>query len=369
MQRGDVVLVLCLFGATACEDTRVDRPEEAPLFSVAAARDRVCAIRAGELFCFGSGIVGELLDATHEPTRIDLPGEVIDVTVGPTHACAVVRDEGVYCWGTNQFGELGIPSEAPTHFEPAPVRSSFTKAISKLAATWDTTCGLEQETGRVLCVGATLGDGLESRTAEPSVVPPLRHAVALSASEYHLCALEQDGAVVCWGAANQGQLGHDPTESGATGAAIAVPNVEAIAVWAAPGATCVRTPDDQTLCWGQGAQILAPGYEFYGFEPTAVSVEPYDAFSLYVGYGCGRAGESLSCWGYRLPSETAEMAELFGPEPMAGLTGVGAFAVHGTGGCAWGDDGLACWGSNHVGQAGAGTEQPYVISPVVVLER
>lgn len=41
------------------------------------------------------------------PERVPLPGPATDLAVAPHHACALIEDGSVYCWGSNFWGALG----------------------------------------------------------------------------------------------------------------------------------------------------------------------------------------------------------------------------------------------------------------------
>ena len=46
------------------------------------------------------------------------------VSTGVEHACGVATDGKAWCWGANQFGELGIPAEdSPIRAPPGPAAS------------------------------------------------------------------------------------------------------------------------------------------------------------------------------------------------------------------------------------------------------
>ncbi len=44
------------------------------------------------------------------PQRVALPEPAIDVTAGPTHSCAALRDGRVFCWGNDRDAALGFAS-------------------------------------------------------------------------------------------------------------------------------------------------------------------------------------------------------------------------------------------------------------------
>lgn len=91
----------------------------------------LCAIKQGDVYCWGGNGSGQLGDGTMDrstvPTKVPgLPSDMIHVTAGDRHTCAVSLSEGLMCWGENSDGQLGngdtmsIASPAPT---PLPVNT------------------------------------------------------------------------------------------------------------------------------------------------------------------------------------------------------------------------------------------------------
>ncbi|HLT40615.1 MAG TPA: hypothetical protein VK034_30265, partial [Enhygromyxa sp.] len=93
-----------------------------------------CAVlTSGRINCWGSDDSGALghpgvTDATETPASygvVDVGGPVASITTGHFHACALLTDNTVRCWGLNDFGQLGLghtdeigdnedPADAPT---------------------------------------------------------------------------------------------------------------------------------------------------------------------------------------------------------------------------------------------------------------
>lgn len=77
-----------------------------------AGRDFVCASRGTDVTCWGSNTVGQLGDGGNEafsatPVTVLGLGVTYQVSAGGRHACALLSDLRVACWGSNTNGELG----------------------------------------------------------------------------------------------------------------------------------------------------------------------------------------------------------------------------------------------------------------------
>ncbi|MFN2298404.1 MAG: RCC1 domain-containing protein [Anaerolineales bacterium] len=76
----------------------------------------------GGLRCWGWNLNGQLGDGTKtsriQPAgEVDLPEGVRSLALGFAHSCAVTESGAVYCWGSNEFGQLGdgsgVSSQVP----------------------------------------------------------------------------------------------------------------------------------------------------------------------------------------------------------------------------------------------------------------
>lgn len=80
--------------------------------SVAAADGAACAVRAGDVLCWGSNYQGLLgsgdLDVSLEPLAVPgLPSPAVSVAGTLDHMCAALQDGSTWCWGSNVHGALG----------------------------------------------------------------------------------------------------------------------------------------------------------------------------------------------------------------------------------------------------------------------
>jgi alpha-tubulin suppressor-like RCC1 family protein len=163
--------------------------------------------------------------------------------------------------------------------------------------------------------------GMASVTSLDSSLPkaadidrPLFAAIDMAAGEVHTCAVSPQNEVWCWGWNFYGQLGEmGLDQSGHPRLVSGVAGVQALALSAGNGHTCVLTTGGSVWCWGRND---------------------------YGHLGRGSAGHSGP------------------PTVVDGLTGqpVAALAAGGEHTCALLETGQAmCWGRNNFGQLGDGT--------------
>jgi alpha-tubulin suppressor-like RCC1 family protein len=130
------------------------------------------------------------------------------LSVGGYHACALLADGTVECWGTAREGELGNGSNT---YSLTPVPVSGLTGVTSLGAGELHTCAILAG-GMAACWGDNQGGGLGNGTtgnvsATPVPVSGLPSAVAITAGLDFTCALLADGRVACWGLNGSGQLG------------------------------------------------------------------------------------------------------------------------------------------------------------------
>ncbi len=106
-------------GVKCWDDTGVTK-DVAGLASLVSAVDAgtafTCALTdAGGVKCWGANYLGQLGNGTTADSSVpvDVVGLVNGVraiTAGDSHACALMDDGGVKCWGSNEYGQLGNDS-------------------------------------------------------------------------------------------------------------------------------------------------------------------------------------------------------------------------------------------------------------------
>jgi alpha-tubulin suppressor-like RCC1 family protein len=115
-----------------------------------------------------------------------------------------------YCWGTNQYGELGdgTGGNAVLSTTPVPV-VGLDGGVTQVAVGSNHSCALTTA-GTVLCWGrgdfGALGNGSNTSVDTPVLVLD-GGALAITAGEESSCAL-MNASVLCWGYGGDGELGN-----------------------------------------------------------------------------------------------------------------------------------------------------------------
>ena len=96
-------------------------PPEVPLagkaVAISAGALRVCALlESGDVQCWGSSDYGAVgvpgnFGSSPVPTTIDVGGPVAQIASGNSHRCALLVDGKLRCWGSAKFGRIGTGAE------------------------------------------------------------------------------------------------------------------------------------------------------------------------------------------------------------------------------------------------------------------
>ena len=149
--------------------------------------------------------------AAQTPSMLDEP--VSQTSAGLFHTCALTTAGAVKCWRSNVNGQLGDNSTTQS-LTPVNV-VGLGSGVAVFSAGVHHTCALTTA-GAVKCWGANgngqLGDNSTANRSTPVDVVGLGSGVAaISEGGVHTCALTTTGAVKCWGYNGNGQLGDNST--------------------------------------------------------------------------------------------------------------------------------------------------------------
>lgn len=270
----------------------------------------------GTVFCWGYNSQGQLgrgeglsVSTFYAPEEVPGLTGVTDLTLAEDHACAigtVGAASGVFCWGAQSSGELGVPpgNAAPgVPIQPV-LPSSVHDAAAELSSGERNTC--VRTTGRqVWCWGA----GIPGFVVQggPLEMTDLFGADSLEHSDGALCARMSTGPTRCVGSA--------PVDL--VGCSVASPSD-----CAALDDTHAFTFSSLTYCQLDSAdgQLRCAGDNDYGLvvpaspgpadEPlTALAVTGADDLRLGPHFGCAvETDGDVTCWGRNLWGSTGRDA-------------------------------------------------------------
>jgi alpha-tubulin suppressor-like RCC1 family protein len=341
------MVLACVLSACEGEDAEIDGADDTNDAADIGSRDFPSPMKVSETLAFAN------------------------VTAGYHHTCALQSDGRAWCWGSNQYGQLG--SSAPMQTcsggnlacSPTPLQVDGALAFARLSGSIRHTCGLDVE-HRAWCWGFGLGGQLGDGRREDSSVPVLvagEHAfvdISGSLGGDATCALTSAGEAWCWGPNSLGQLGNATREASDHPQRIAT-TVAFKSISIGDRHACAVSTEGNAYCWGSNSFGILGGGENGAASNTPVLVEGGHVFASVAAGGehtCALSNDGQAyCWG---------MGHLTGTEgaatrvslPLAVETehrfvAISAGFAHT---CAMTLDGaIYCWGENLLGQLGDGT--------------
>jgi alpha-tubulin suppressor-like RCC1 family protein len=315
-------------------------------------------------------------------------GSVRDIECGDHHACAVLGDGSVACWGHDEEGQLGDGGGPP---KPRPVKVPGLSGVREIALARALGCAIAADKS-VRCWGTGRALGGQAMTRAPATVMEGLRASELSASGVVACGREEGGAFRCWGSA-QGlpDLGGDVADiavaathacalrrdgtvrcvgaerwGGAGRESLNRPQLPASAAPAEEIATgdafaCARGKDKKVYCWGQndvGQLGLPPDFVVHEAPVAVPGVAEVESLALGEASACALGGGRVTCWGGNAEGELGlgRASPHERPTAVPALAGAKDVCFASSSACALtAADGMVCWGSNSSGQLGDGT--------------
>jgi cysteine-rich repeat protein len=347
-----------------------------------------------------------------ESLTVLLNQEVRFIAAGRAHACAIMWDRTVRCWGANYYGQLGLGNSSPRGGDPSgmgdalpPVDLGPGVQVKSLALGGDFSCALRTDL-KVVCWGRSdsgqLGRGDGQGDPHGTVtdhmgvnlVPVLlggsRTAKAIVAGEAHACAILDDETIKCWGDNEFGQLGQGHTnDEGLCSCLDGLPPIDVgpgrTVQDIAAGAfhTCALLDDGTVKCWGKNdfGQLgkFSDGNVGDEVGDMGDTLRPTDlAGQLALGIRAGAShtcaildNGGVKCWGQNIFGQLGlndvrnrgaafNDADMGAALPLVDLgSPVSALATGATHNCvSYSDGAFRCWGSNYQGELGLGDTEP-----------
>lgn len=361
---------------TAIVKKAVTWPADLNAARVVSGSFRTCALMSNSVWCWGDpkgkGALGDGMNTkANVPVRVrqvgDMKyGKIIDIFTAQFHSCVLTELSGVrkvYCWGSNEEGQLGNGQYGAGKYSDVPVEVGggiVGKNITAIGGTGDVSCAIAD--GKIYCWGSNyrgeLGYNAPSHpTLSPNPVPvatggdpywrlqPGYKAVKLSTSgsrSQTMCAIMDTGIAYCWGQAKFGQTGSTAFVSSYNyGQPVRVARISNV------------------------TDISQDGYPYGAAHLTS----PYSR----APHVCAIASGKVYCWGGAEDGQSgvgayddATYKTYTAPKEVKGLPGVPKRIAVGLGhSCALvelsdGKHKVYCWGANEFGQLGANKDASHL---------
>ncbi len=297
-----------------------------PFTAVGSGADHSCALADdGVAWCWGRNEYGQLGTSSSPDGcpllgggtlpcavgAIPVAGETFtDIAVGSYHTCGLTESGTAYCWGLNDRGQLG---DGGTASGPTPLPVAGTQVFSSLSAGGRVTCGIRDDDA-LMCWGngpfRVNGETVDTLT-EPTRIAGEHEFALVATTNGHTCGVTTDGAAYCWGLNDRGQLGVESVDS-----------------------VCGTSP-----CT---------------VEPQEVASAPaFVELALGTGFSCGRTVDgTVHCWGGNAQGALGDgtRTDRWDARPVSGghtFVSLAAGSNHACGVSSAGQ--LLCWGSSSVG--------------------
>jgi alpha-tubulin suppressor-like RCC1 family protein len=316
-------------------------------FHLSAIRLHSCLAAAdGKVWCWGDNEFQELGDGTKDPGLnpvlvSGLPPQAKQVSTGYAHTCALLRNGNIHCWGNNTAGQCAV-APTPTVSEPVLV-----------------------DAGGVRFTAVASGQG-------------------------HTCAIAEDKTVYCWGNTVHGQCGVEWEAAGMVVGPTKIPGLDSVeSIVTVKNHTCaVQSKEPRMSCWGSNTHVeesyinykLGPGAGQLAYSAIPIPVE-LDAPIVGAGMGFestyaltedgrvfawgrnNRGQLGIASGASTTPTSTPAPVMIESDSGLIPLTGVKSInRSDGSDQCVTlrepSDFGsFMCWGGDDWGEVGAGTQE------------
>lgn len=363
----------------------------------------MCALVSGSIKCWGHNYSGQLgnnsiADAVTTPVSVSGLINVVSISRGIAHTCALNTSSEVACWGSNQHGQLGKGLDKSL----LPVQVSSLSSIKDVIVGDHFTCANDDTAGSVYCWGQNknnnqLGLGVASDKFVPTIVPglsfvsgltsagdfnssivcaktatshhcwgksfntptlmsELEGAVSFGGGNGHWCGIYSDNTSKCAGSNGYGQLGTGSLTPTSSTTHLTVTQVAGgiSKITGGFGNTyAIQTSDNTVWSWGYGVNgQLGDGTTANSVFGTKVSglANVTQVLGVYTSACAVHDSGKVSCWGagtqnLGIPSPSDKSI----PERVSSLDNVSSLAAGNRNVCALRAGRVWCWGYSDKG--------------------
>ena len=273
---------------------------------------RLSALIVVFMMMFSVLVTGMPVRADIGEMRADYPRSADSgkLSAGGSHTCAILTDGSLWCWGANDYGQLGL-GDKTNRLSPVRVGTA-TNWRSVAASENDFTCAVN-DLNQVFCWGfnASGQTGVSSATASvtsPTQITALGTTVnSVSVGSTSACVVTTVGAVRCWGSNSYGELGTAVTMGQSTHVPTAINNLTGVFSTVVVGlfGACAMKSDKSIYCWGSdlwGQRGDDAAQTADNASPTRISVlSTTTASALIAGPNSNcmiaESSSGLLCWG------------------------------------------------------------------------
>lgn len=303
------------------------------------------------------------------PTAVATP--VVPATIGAGYdsQCLLTSDGAAWCWGSNEYGQLGATTASPcagglVACTWQPVATQPALRFAAISASLRHGCGLDAA-GQAWCWGfgrgGQLGDGASTDSMAAVAVAGGHRFVQVDAGAEGLmsCALDYAGTAWCWGPGDAGGLGNGTTDSAKAPVQVLAAQ-PFVSVGAGAAHACGLDGTGQAWCWGRNSYgVLGLGTPGASLLPApVVGGHVFTALAVGGNVNCGLTSAGAAwCWGFALGLGDGVQAHSDVPVPVAGAHVFASLTVGYQHACALTSDGTAwCWGPAVLTGSGSETE-------------
>lgn len=323
-------------------------------------------------YCWGSNEWGQLGNGTSGQDSVQLTPKPVagtvrfrSVSAGGWFSCGLDTGFRAHCWGDNASGQLGDGS-TQARLTPTPVTGGL--RFRQVVSGWHHACAIGYSDSLAYCWGENYSGQLGDRTNVQRLTPvPVfggRRWRQLSAGDKHTCGITIYRQLYCWGRNKDGELGDSTGVGYFRPVRVAAGTLKFRQVSAGYQHTCAVSTADRAFCWGSnrwGALGIGKFQIRKRLWPVAVvgglAFQRISAGGSFDPFTCGETIlHRVYCWGTGGQLGDGSTLQQSGPVPVAGNLALHWISSGTSNTCGITATGVGyCWGDNRSGQLGDGT--------------